>query len=57
MQRHKIDLFDTQRHVIAVAPPYHTYGYRKGQWFRGINLLCEIDVPGEWYIDHQAGIL
>jgi hypothetical protein len=57
MQRHKIVSLDTEKHVIAVARPYHTYGYRKGQWFRGLNLLCEIDVPGEWYIDRQAGIL
>lgn len=57
MQRHRIQSLDTDRRVIAVEPPYHTYGYRKGQWFRGINLLCEIDEPGEWYIDRQTGIL
>lgn len=57
MQRHPIQTLDVEKRTIAVAPPYHTYGYRKGQWFRGINLLCELDLPGEWYLDRQAGIL
>ena len=57
VQRHKIASLDVEKRTIAVAPPYHDYGYRKGQWFRGFNLLSEIDEPGEWYIDRQAGIL
>lgn len=56
-QRHKITSLDTEKRIISVPPPYHQYGYRKGQWFRGFNLLCEIDEPGEWYIDREAGIL
>lgn len=56
-QRHKIESIDPEKRVISVVPPYHYYGYRKGQWFRGFNLLCEIDAPGEWHIDRDAGIL
>lgn len=56
-QRHKIASIDPEKRIISVEPPYHYYGYRKGQWFRGFNLLCEIDAPGEWYIDRAAGIL
>lgn len=56
-QRHKIESIDLNKHIISVIPPYHNYGYRKGQWFRGFNLLSEIDMPGEWYVDRQAGIL
>ena len=56
-QRHKIASLDVEKRVISVVPPYHTYGYRKGQWFRGLNLLCEIDSPGQWYIDREAGRL
>ena len=40
--------------VIEVQPPYHGYGYRKGQWFYAFNLLSEIDRPGEWYVDRRA---
>ncbi len=33
------------------------YGYsRSGFWF-GYNLLCELDAPGEYYIDRDAGRL
>lgn len=56
-QRHKIKSIDAQRRVIEVEPPYHGYGYRKGQWFYGFNLLSEIDRPGEWYLDRERGML
>jgi len=56
-QRHKIKSIDPERRLIEVAPPYHGYGYRKGQWFYGYNLLSEIDEPGEWYVDRERGAL
>jgi len=56
-QRQKVESIDTEKRIIAVAPPYHGYGYRKGQWFYAYNLLAEIDEPGEWYLDRQAGTL
>jgi len=56
-QRHKVESIDTERRIISVVPPYHGYGYRVGQWFYGFNILAEIDVPGEWYLDRETGIL
>ena len=56
-QAHRIRSLDTAAHRIEVEPPYHGYGYRKGQWFYGMNLLCELDQPGEWMIDRTSGIL
>ncbi|MGQ9608925.1 MAG: right-handed parallel beta-helix repeat-containing protein [bacterium] len=56
-QRHKIESIDPEKHIISVCPPYHHYGYRKGQWFYGYNILAEIDTPGEWYLDREDGIL
>ncbi len=56
-QRHPVESIDTERRVIAVKPPYHRYGYRKGQWFYAFNLLAELDSPGEWYLDRQTGVL
>lgn len=56
-QRHKIKSIDPEKRVIAVLPPYHSYGYRKGQWFHGFNMLAELDTPGEWYIDRETGML
>ena len=40
-----------------MVPPYHVFGYRKGQWFYGFNILAELDQPGEWYLDRQMGVL
>ena len=56
-QRHKVESIDTEQRIISVAPPYHGYGYRKGQWFYALNLLAEIDAPGEWYLDRESGVL
>ncbi len=56
-QRHPIQSIDPERHLITVKPPYHNYGYRKGQWYYGFNLLCELDAPGEWYLDRETGKL
>jgi hypothetical protein len=56
-QRHKISKIDTEKKIIEVAPPYHTYGYRLGQWFYGFNLISEIDEPGEYYVDREKGLL
>src|SRR5690606_36401877 len=56
-QRHKVSRIDTDGMQIDVAPPYHNYGYRLGQWFYGFNLLSEIDEPGEYYVDREKGVL
>ncbi len=57
-----------QRYAIAnIAPETgeitlddrhaHPYGFRAGQWFYAFNMLCELDRPGEWYLDREAGKL
>jgi hypothetical protein len=56
-ERHKIEGIDTVNKILKVMPPYHTYGYRIGQWFYGFNLLSEIDEPGEYYIDRPNGFI
>ncbi len=56
-QRHKIESLDSTQRILTVAKPYHGYGYRQGQWFYGFNILAELDSPGEWYLDRQAGVL
>ena len=53
----RVASIDAAKRGIALEPPYHTYGYRKGQRYYAINLLSEIDVPGEWYLDRSTGIL
>ena len=56
-QRHKVKVIDPARRYIEVEEPYHGYGYRKGHWFYALNLLSEIDKPGEWYLDRETGVL
>ena len=56
-QREKVEAIDTEKHVITLAKPYHSYGYRKGQWYYAFNVLAEMDQPGEWYLDRETGIL
>lgn len=56
-ERHPVAEIVKETKTLKVQPPYHSYGYRKGQWFYAFNLLCEIDVPGEYYIDRENGIL
>lgn len=48
---------DTEKHTITFKEPYHNYGYRDNCRFYGYNLLCELDYPGEYYIDRETYIL
>jgi len=56
-QRQKVKRIDVGTRTIELEPPYHGYGYRKGQWYYAYNLLSEIDQPGEWRLDRETGIL
>lgn len=56
-ERQRIASIDPAAQRLTLAPPHHHYGYRKGGWFYGFNLLCEIDRPGEWYLDRSAGTI
>jgi parallel beta helix pectate lyase-like protein len=58
VQTQKIESIEPEGPIIHLAKPYHNYGgYRDGMWFFGFNMPCEIDTPGEWYIDRESGIL
>jgi hypothetical protein len=48
---------DARRHFIRTAPPYGHYGFRKGQRFQFLNILEELDQPGEWFLDRKNGVL
>ncbi|HSW44667.1 MAG TPA: right-handed parallel beta-helix repeat-containing protein [Phycisphaerae bacterium] len=53
----KVESIDTDRKRITLKTPYHHYGYRKGQRYVALNLLSELDMPGEWYLDRAGGIV
>lgn len=48
---------DPQKREITLKPPFSTYGYRKGQTYCAVNVLAEIDMPGEWYLDRTSAVL
>jgi hypothetical protein len=57
-QRYRVESIDTEQRVITLpAKPEHAFGFRKGQWYYAFNLLCELDRPGEWYLDRENGLL
>ncbi|MBM3288669.1 MAG: right-handed parallel beta-helix repeat-containing protein [Candidatus Hydrogenedentes bacterium] len=51
----KIERIDPAAHEIVLAQPWHRYGYKKGMRFFAVNMLCELDAPGEWYLDRARG--
>ena len=53
----KVESIDPVKRSITLAAPYHYYGYRDGFRFYGLNLLCELDMEGEYYIDREKGLL
>ena len=53
----KVAKMDTVAHIIYIKEPYHHYGYKDSLRYFGLNLFCEIDEPGEWYLDRQEGLL
>lgn len=52
----KVAAIDPATRTFTLVPPYSRYGYRKDQRYYGVNLFCELDRPGEWYLDRRDGI-
>jgi len=51
---------DTKARLIKTSPPYGNYGFRAGGdggRFFFLNILEELDTPGEWFLDRKTGIL
>ncbi|MEI6645723.1 MAG: right-handed parallel beta-helix repeat-containing protein [bacterium] len=43
--------------TITQKVPGSNYGFRKGGYWFGYNILCELDQPGEYYVDRLDGKL
>jgi hypothetical protein len=56
-QYHRVQRFNLTKKEVWPQPPYHSYGYRKNQRYYFLNLLEELDQPGEWYLDRDGGIV
>jgi hypothetical protein len=53
----RVVALDRERRLVKTGPPYGHYGFRKGQRFYFLNVLEELDTPGEWFLDRRAGKL
>jgi hypothetical protein len=49
----RVETIDFEAREITLAQPWHRYGFRTGQRFLALNVLAEIDQPGEWYLDRD----
>ncbi len=53
----RVRSIDAGRGEITIAEPHHHYGYTKNQRYYFLNVLEELDQPGEWVLDRKKGIL
>lgn len=53
----KVKSIDTQAREISTCEPHGVYGYTKGKRYHALNILQELDSPGEWYVDRKTGML
>jgi len=52
----KLESIDTEKQEIALAPDVGN-GPEDGRRFYALNLLEELNEPGEWYLDRKKGVL
>lgn len=53
----RVRSIDTVVREITMQEPHHHYGYTKNQRYYFLNILEELDSPGEWYLDRNKGLL
>ena len=53
----KVKSINLLKREITTQAPHGVYGYTPGKRFYVLNLLEELDSPGEWYLDRKSGVL
>lgn len=53
----RVAAIDTASRTISTEPPHGAYGYSPGRRWYALNLLEELDSPGEWWLDRETGRL
>ena len=53
----KLASIDKKNKEIIFAEPHHNYGYTKNQRYYFLNVLEELDQPGEWYLNKNTSDL
>ena len=49
--------WDAAARTVRLGEPYHGYGYKDSLRYFGLNLFCEINRPGDWYLNRSSGKL
>ncbi|MBN2513494.1 MAG: right-handed parallel beta-helix repeat-containing protein [Sedimentisphaerales bacterium] len=53
----RIKSIDPATKTIETHPPHGIYGYSENHRYYVLNVLEELDAPGEWYLDGGSGML
>lgn len=53
----KVGRIDAARKEFILQPPHGVYGYSPEQRYYALNIMEELDSPGEWFLDRKKGIL
>jgi hypothetical protein len=53
----RVTAIDPERRLVQTAAPHGQYGFRKDQRYYFLNVLEELDQPGEWFLDRKAARL
>ncbi len=53
----KVKRIDTNKKEFILDKPHGVYGYVRNQRYYALNILEEMDSPGEWYLDRHKGRL
>jgi len=53
----KVKAIDPKQRRIDTYAPHGVYGCVPEQRWRALNLLEELDAPGEWWLDRKTGVL
>ena len=53
----KVKSINTKAKQVTTHEPFGVYGYSPGKRYYALNILEELDEPGEWYLDRKTGIL
>jgi parallel beta-helix repeat protein len=51
----RVEHLDKSTRMVYPAEPHHHYGYQQGQRYCFLNVLEELDRPGEWMLDETHG--
>ncbi len=53
----RVRSIDPEKNELTITNPPVRYGFKEGTRFYFLNVLEELDAPGEWYLDRDTGNL